>query len=268
MNRIEQKILRRNPEDREQIARRLNLFLSLTKLDILDGKKIEEVFESQESIKKFLESLSTENYKALLVGVNAMVRNMDSRDEWKMDGEGVRMGNIDMFPEQTEKEKLLDESLAIAQSMLANGRSMEDVVILLTCSLTSIHPFGDGNGRTAKFILTLLLKGYDPQYIHEALTNDAVSLLVSGLHLQDVALNVIEKRFIPSDKYPTFDEHFFHSKEYNAQSVRLIMDMINNDKDERYKGWLTENTEESALETYKREIRQCTGKAFYEKLIQ
>jgi len=259
---------KRNPENREQMAKRLVRFLSITNLDSLDGKKVEEVFKDQESTKNFLLSLSAEKYNQLLIGINALVRNMGTDEAWQMDGDGVRMGKMDMFPEQAEKVGLLGESIETAQSMLHEGRSIEDVAILLTTSLTAIHPFGDGNGRTAKFIFALLMKGYDSKLIEEVLAKDGLSGLVAGQHFQDVALNVIEQDFVPNEKYPTFDEDFFHSKEYNAQSVRMIMDMIKNDKDNKYKGWMSENLENSALEEYKLKIREFGNKDLHKKLLE
>ncbi len=254
------------PGFREHAAERLVRFLNQTELEVLGNKKIEEIFVDEESIKSFLNSLELETYKQLLIGLNAFVRNKDTKEVWEMDGENVRMGEDDIFPAQSEKDRLLGLALEAVQMMIRNKRPMEDIALLIGVAITAIHPFVDGNGRTAKCILVLLMQGYNPAVLQEVLKSEGFSNAVNASEFQDVALNILEEDFRPTSTYSTFEE-YVGTKEYNARVVEVIIDIIKNNNDERYKGWFNEDVDMSFLQTYKESRIQYMDKDLYRKVF-
>lgn len=230
-------------EERKVLAERLLRFLGTNTIDILDGKKAEEILQSKESIKDFLLALDTNTYHKLLIGINGIIRNKDTGSAWEMDGREVRMGNLDIFPEQADKEELLGLSLEGAKEMLRNGRSIEDVAVLLALSITAIHPFENGNGRTAKFVLATLVKGYNKEILKEILSMD-ISNIVNSAIFHDFAATIVFK-----EKFPTWDgegsslgdfitdeeyDVLTRSREFTKRKVELIIDMIVNEDDPKY----------------------------------
>ena len=149
---------------RSQMAEKMLRFLDAAQnIHALDGKTAEEVLSNEESRRKFILGLSPEHYVDLLIGINGILRNRN-RSEWGMDGKGVVIGDKDRpswdFPEFEDKQDLLSQSLQEAKEMLERGEDIENVAILLSSTVSAVHPFNDGNGRTGKFLLATINRGY------------------------------------------------------------------------------------------------------------
>jgi Fic family protein len=100
---------------------------------------------------------SHENLKV----VNALSRAMSRSDYRKQDAGIVDIDNdfVHFFPETNELENRLNGFFAKYQSQL----SIQDIAVA-HCEFILIHPFSDGNGRTARFIADINLAsiGFEP----------------------------------------------------------------------------------------------------------
>lgn len=219
-------------EAREFAAERLIRFLNTGKVSLPEGVKInKETLQSPDSIKDFILSLDYPAYSQLLIGINAMARNKSGRDAWEMDGEGVRMGDSNIFPDQIDKPALIEKSLEAAKAMAREGRSAQDISIQLAVSLTAIHPFMDGNGRTAKFLFTILNAGYDEQIIKDVLTSDGFSNSVNAAQFQGAAITLLDPAHeLVNEKFDTWLE----VSENRKKMAELIIDIIQNNNKPEY----------------------------------
>lgn len=188
------------PEFRPRMAEKLLRFLSMSKnIEAFQGKSAEEVFDNEESRRQFILNLSPEEYTKLLIGINGILRNKD-RDEWGLDGKEVAIigshGAVWDFPEFEDKPILLEQSLQAAKKMIQGNRSLEDVALLLSSVTSSTHLFNDGNGRTSRFLLALVNRGYskDKQTIFEdVLSSSDFSNSVNTGMLQPMITSIMEK---------------------------------------------------------------------------
>ncbi len=151
------------PEHRDRRAEFMVRFLDLAEhVESFRGKKAEEIFGSEKERREFLRNLDESHFFDLLNGTNGILRNKE-KEEWKIDGEGVELTGFSgkqIPPRQEDKEPLLQKAFEEARVMNQSGRSLEDIALLLAASINEIHPYADANGRTSRFIYTLLYKGY------------------------------------------------------------------------------------------------------------
>lgn len=162
-----------NPEPvREKRSEVLLRFLdSTTKIDAFNGKKIEEVFSTEEQRRNFIENLQPEQFLELLKSLNGILRDK-KKEEWSVDGKkqfigtpgtrtNERMAGIEVPVREEDKEELLLKVLQGAKEMNQNHRNLEDIALLLSFGVNNIHPFLDANGRTSRFLFTILSHGYN-----------------------------------------------------------------------------------------------------------
>ena len=244
---------------REFAADRLIRFLNTSKIELPGDVSVREVLRSKETIKNFILSLSPENYNRLLIGINAMVRNKSGHETWHMDGEGVKMGGNDIFPAQADKEALLAQSLEAAKQMAAAGRSTEDIALLLSISLTAIHPFINGNGRTARFLLLMLIVGYDPKLLKEMVTSDGFSNTVNANRFQAEAMHVLDpENKLSNEAY----DQFMTVAENRRKIAELVIDIFLHDRDANY---MIDG--KSALEFFKEELPTSVNIDLYKRMF-
>lgn len=181
----------------EKIIRLLD---TATNIKSFEREKAEEIFADEKSRREFILNLSSEDYKNLLIGINGILRNKE-RSEWEMDGKDVAIkdGHGDVawdFPEFEDKQYLIDLSLQSAKKMISNGNDIENIAILLSSVITAVHPFNDGNGRTAKFVLALINKGYSKDkknIIENVLTSSDFSNSVNSGLMESYIREIIER---------------------------------------------------------------------------
>lgn len=160
----------RNEEgiDREKRSEVLLRFLrSAENIEPLHGRKIEDIFSTEEEKRVFIEGLQTEEFIELLDGVNGILRGK-KKDEWGMDGEAVALEGATLGvgyvpPRQEDKPELLAEILASVKEMNRDGKDLKDIALLVSSSLNATHPYLDGNGRTSRFVYLLLSKNFNEE---------------------------------------------------------------------------------------------------------
>ena len=154
------------PEERDKHAELMVRFLDLARhIEPLAGKKVEEVLGDEESRRELLGSLSESEFLELANGINGILRDKE-KNEWTIDGVKVMLRGLTgehTPPRQEDKEKLLKKAFEGAKIMNGEGRTLEDIALLLSASINEVHPYADANGRTSRLIHTLLTKGYSEE---------------------------------------------------------------------------------------------------------
>lgn len=162
-----------NPRNEEAIERDkrsevlLRFLRSAENIEPFHGRKMEDVFSSEEEKRAFLENLQETEFAELLDGVNGILRGK-KKDEWGMDGETVALEAVMtgigyVPPRQEDKAELLAKVLASAKQMSQEGKSLKDIALLISSSLNAVHPYLDANGRTSRLIHTLLTKDFNDE---------------------------------------------------------------------------------------------------------
>ena len=201
----------------EMAEKMLRLLDTAKNIEGFEGKSVEEIFGNEVLRREFILKLPPEKYEELLVGINGILRNRN-RYEWGMDGKEVVIGSHDDphwdFPAFEDKPQLLSESLLAAKKMVEDGAEIEDIAMLLAVTLSATHPFNDGNGRTAKFLLTMVNKGYskdERKFLDTMLTSSEVSNLVNPSsingHIRAVILEEIGMINTEGKRIDFEDEH-------------------------------------------------------------
>jgi len=160
-----------NPKNEEAIERekRSQVFLrflrSAENIEPFHGRKIEDIFSSEQEKRTFIEHLKETEFAELIDGVNGILRGK-KKDEWGMDGEtvalaGAMTGIGYVPPRQEDKPELLAEVLASVKEMNQHGKDLRDIALLISSSLNAIHPYLDANGRTSRLIYLLLTKDFN-----------------------------------------------------------------------------------------------------------
>lgn len=170
-------------------------FLNTAKnIEGLERQTVEQIFDpkTENRRRELIAKLSAEQYKQLITGVNGILRGRNKKD-WDMDGVGVTAAGEGvigkhLFPRHEDKEEIIDETWQAAQRMNADGRPLQDIAMLLGSMLVETHPFGDGNGRTSRFIYRMIKDGYSGR----ADKNIAEVLGLYGRDEGDMALWKIE----------------------------------------------------------------------------
>jgi hypothetical protein len=151
------------PENREKRADVLLRFLNIAeKIQPFKGKKFEEIFDTEEHKREFIENLNDQEFTEILNGVNGILRNKD-KEEWETDGSQVGLKSAFMgvgyvAPKQEDKPELLRETLSAMKKMNSEDRDLKDIGLLASSALNAIHPYADGNGRTSRLMYSLLVK--------------------------------------------------------------------------------------------------------------
>lgn len=166
-------------ENREEKAEILQRFLNVSKsIEPFHGQKLETIFSDEEHRREFIENLNAEEFTQLLEGLNGILRNK-KKEDWKMDGQNVGVGgNIFtgleyISPRQEDKPELLEKLLSAVKRMNETGRDLKDVALIVSATINAIHPFLDGNGRTSRFIYSILTTGFNQEQIKRVLSKSA-----------------------------------------------------------------------------------------------
>ena len=212
-------------ESREKRADLLMRFLSSAEnIEALHDKKLEEVLGTEQELRKFISNLSKEEFVDLLNGINGILRNKN-KTEWKMDGDTVQLesaflGTGYVPPRHEDKEDLLQNLLSAEQRMSAQGRSQEDLAILAAVGINDIHAYADGNGRTGRFIYTLVNNGFNiknQEMLKEILGDEGRDSINLDMTHLDVAVEklIIDNEFRNSEANPLKITNIFYEQPLN-----------------------------------------------------
>lgn len=150
-------------EDRERQAKvMLRLMDRAKNISAFVGGDVREMFRDEESIRGLITGLNESEFIELLNGVNGLLRGKEKKD-WGMDGRDVMLFGVedsDYPPQEKDKPELFHELFVAAQEMNAEGRSLEDIAVLVSGGINAIHAYADANGRTSRLFYTLLSRGY------------------------------------------------------------------------------------------------------------
>lgn len=149
---------------RDKRAEVITRFLSIAKgIKQFEGRGLDEVLNTEDGVRGLIERLDANDFLSFINGVNGILR-CKAREKWDIDGGEVMLhGFIEEHipPRQEDKEELLKHAFDEAKRMSKEGRSVEDVAILIAASINEIHPYADANGRTSRFIYTVLTEGFN-----------------------------------------------------------------------------------------------------------
>ena len=244
-----------NPRNEESVEREkrsevlLRFLRSAENIEPLHGRKMEDIFSSEEEKRAFLENMQETEFAELLDGVNGILRGK-KKDEWGMDGEtvaleGVMVGVGYVPPGQEDKPELLAKVLASAKEMSRDGKNLKDIALLVSSSLNAIHPYLDANGRTSRLIHTLLTKDFNDETKAELQgvlgRYGGDKLDINPGLIQDEINDLIEKEVGARDSEINTDKitnlfggkrDFQFSAEISEEDQKLFGELL--DKDDRY----------------------------------
>lgn len=110
-----------------------------------------ELINDHQKMNEFIESLTPEQFKNLLVTFNSMLREISTREKSFYQNGKMIVDNW-IAPSIEVREQLLPELLESLKQLESN----EERAALLYYSLLDLHMFSDGNGRTARFFYNLI----------------------------------------------------------------------------------------------------------------
>lgn len=166
-------------EHREKRADVLLRFVGTSEnIEPFHGQKLETIFSDEEHRREFINNLGAEEFTQLLEGLNGILRNK-KKEDWKMDGQDVGVGGHIftgleyISPRREDKPELLDKLLSSVKRMNEEGKNLKDIALAVSATINAIHPFLDGNGRTSRFIYSILTEGFNKEQIKKILSKSA-----------------------------------------------------------------------------------------------
>jgi hypothetical protein len=214
--------------DREQRANGLLRFLNFAKnIEPLEGRSFEEAFDTEEHKREFISSLDAEGFIALLNGLNGILRDKDKKD-WAMDGKFVGVkGNFFLSPFLEDKPELIGQVLSAMQRMNSEGKSLDDIAVLVASCINAIHPYANGNGRTSRFVYTVIAnneKQLTENQREKVLLDSGRDLIdVNPASVQNKILNIVSNNAGLNDKEVNpnnLQRIFAHKLELNVDGLR------------------------------------------------
>lgn len=131
---------------------------------LMERFRAEDIFKTPERSKAFLDSLDFNDFKRWLSFVNGMERDIPRTERGFREGSVVEsesslLGNEIEYqpPHQKQREMLMEMAFNKAKSL----EDPELAGLTLGFAINAIHPYPDGNGRTARIVTALLSRGYD-----------------------------------------------------------------------------------------------------------
>lgn len=214
---------------KENFIKALNFFV---KLD-----PNHEILGNQESKTIFLRSLSFEKFKKIVIQTNGILLGKTDITQRSFDGEHVYVLNLKTGlpiyapPFQSDKEDLLKKSFKALQGMGATKNSAR----MMQVAMNAIHPFGDGNGRTGRFLYLLLASTTEKPDMGEYYSPKLQQVIEKYIEEKHSGSGAPQTTFDRS-KRPIFPENLKGSKE----AIAIFSDFLVND-------W---STMSSALQLY------------------
>ena len=131
---------------------------------LMERLQTAEVFSTPDQSKKFLNSLSYDDFKKWISFVNGVERGIPRSERGQVSDSHVQSENPLMGtdveyqpPHKDFRDRLLKMAFEKAQSV----DDPKTAALILGLSINAIHYFADGNGRTARITYALLSRGYN-----------------------------------------------------------------------------------------------------------
>ena len=159
-------------ENRSEVL--LRLMRRLPEVPGITNRNLKEALNTEENRRELIEKINETEFVNLLKAINGILKNKP-KETWTSNVVNIpnHTGNksgVRYAPSPVDKIVLLESSLKAAKRMNAEGRSLEDIGMLLAFGIVETHPFEDGNGRTSRLIYTLISEGFVEESIKNILS--------------------------------------------------------------------------------------------------
>lgn len=149
-------------------------------VEFMDKTHAQDIFASPETTEMFIKDLDYKQFEGFLNRVNGICREQPTSTR-QMDGRG-HIEETNAFlgwsipeyepPAVDDRQPLMYEVFQALQA----SHDLKQSGTMLGLVINAIHPYNDGNGRTSRFVYSLLTHGYngspdDKQYFNGLLTN-------------------------------------------------------------------------------------------------
>lgn len=128
--------------------------------NLLERLDLPRVLSDEDKRQKFFRGLNFEAFRDFLIRINGISRGIPMNKR-EIDGKDVVLDagafGVHATPDFEDKQELLKELYQLAQKM----DDLKDSALILGAGIGAVHPFTDGNGRTARLVFVLLHDGYD-----------------------------------------------------------------------------------------------------------
>lgn len=232
----------------------------------MDRVHAEEIYETPEIALQNLREMDYSTFESMLVRINGIVRDTDVHERG-FDGGGfiktenalTRSATIDYVPPLPEhRQDLLEEAFAVAKTV----DYPDEAATLLGLSINAIHPFNDGNGRTSRFVYTLLSRGYDgsdeAREYYESVLRNVEGRQVLDINPEKFSLEWKLKRKVVSklakeqniDVTPSRLHGGFETNDFESQSPLNLICNKSVSRDQRAKLFMVLNGGVSGVEAF------------------
>jgi len=193
-------------DNRDKRADTLLRFLDFAKnIESFKNKKFEEIFDTEEHKREFIDSLTVDDFIELLTGLNGILRDKD-KENWTLDGKLVGIpfeGFLSPFIE--DKPELLTEVLLATKRMNSEKKDLKDIAVLISSCIGAIHPYIDGNGRSSRFVYQILTENISEEdkkeKLKKLLSDSGRDIIdVSPGYIQDAIDKIIYEKMGVNDK--------------------------------------------------------------------
>lgn len=198
-------------------------------IDFLKRIDVENIVENKEKKSAFIQNISFDEFNGLLLRINGILRKTPTtKREFNAGPEleysvKLRTENGEVSynpPPGSIKMTLLEDSLHALQRMDAKHDTYHGA-LMMGSAINAIHPFDDGNGRTARFISMLIASSKDNFVAHLSNPEVLQSFIENYLSHNAHDLGPVNVRGI--------DAQYTQSKEINRGNELEFMDAITSD---------------------------------------
>lgn len=146
--------------------------------EVLPDSESRELFAGPSARVEFFESLSWNNFRDVLTHINGRLREIEPRVHTH-DGEKsiLPMATV---ADSRDKTQVLNECFDLMVDYLDKSEDEPEekltrLALAVGSAIIHVHPFADGNGRTARFMESFLMRGTSDIEALESHTADAAS---------------------------------------------------------------------------------------------
>ncbi len=155
------------PQEKEKIEHTKRPERSQRLLDFLERTDAFQFFQNIDKGNSEQPEVNFEQFKDFVTRINGIARDIPIKER-RFDGERVQLsggllGEKVIMPRHEDKEELLEYAFDSAHNI-----KREDAAYMLPLILNAVHPFNDGNGRTARVLHLLLSEKTEEKFTQSA----------------------------------------------------------------------------------------------------